>query len=91
MRGQQLLSRLVPHLTQEHVHSILQVMGVNTQIRDSRTCPDVLENIYNEELVPTGEFNRRSLRLNSQWRLIVELESDDEGKYVLIVSIEDYH
>jgi len=58
MRGQQLLSRLVPHLTQEHVHSILQVMGVNTQIRDSRTCPDVLENIYNEELVPTGEFNR---------------------------------
>lgn len=53
--------------------------------------PDVLENIYNEELVPTGEFNRRSLRLNSQWRLIVELESDDEGKYVLIVSIEDYH
>jgi hypothetical protein len=33
-------------------------MGVNTQIRDSRTCPDVLENIYNEELVPTGEFNR---------------------------------
>jgi toxin HigB-1 len=35
--------------------------------------------------------NQRSLRLNKQWRLIVVLEQDKEGKYILIIDIEDYH
>lgn len=35
--------------------------------------------------------NERSLRLNKQWRLIVILEKDATGKYILIVDIEDYH
>lgn len=38
-----------------------------------------------------GKKNQRSLRLNKQWRLIVILEKDESGKYVLIVDIEDYH
>ncbi|PSB10637.1 plasmid maintenance system killer [Pleurocapsa sp. CCALA 161] len=38
-----------------------------------------------------GKENQRSLRLNKQWRLIVILEKDELGKYVLIVDIEDYH
>lgn len=38
-----------------------------------------------------GKENQRSLRLNKQWRLIVILEKDESGKYVLIVDIEDYH
>ena len=38
-----------------------------------------------------GKQNQRSLRLNKQWRLIVILEKDEEGQYILIVDIEDYH
>jgi toxin HigB-1 len=35
--------------------------------------------------------HQRSMRLNDQWRLIVELEQQDSGKLVVVVSIEDYH
>ncbi|MCL4514302.1 MAG: type II toxin-antitoxin system RelE/ParE family toxin [Firmicutes bacterium] len=38
-----------------------------------------------------GKENERSLRLNSQWRLIVKVESDDNGKLLLVLDIEDYH
>ena len=38
-----------------------------------------------------GKQGQRSLRLNRQWRLVVILEKDTEGKYVLIIDIEDYH
>ena len=33
----------------------------------------------------------RSMRLNKQWRLIIEFEKDARGKIVVIISIEDYH
>ena len=33
----------------------------------------------------------RSLRLGDQFRLIVTIEEDNQGKYLLIVGIEDYH
>ena len=32
-----------------------------------------------------------SMRLNDQWRLILETEEDEQGKYLLIVEITDYH
>ncbi len=32
-----------------------------------------------------------SLRLNDQFRLIVSLERDESGKWVLVHGIEDYH
>jgi len=35
--------------------------------------------------------NQRSLRLNEQFRLVVEQEEDQEGKFFWIVAIEDYH
>ena len=38
-----------------------------------------------------GRSGERSLRLNKQWRLIVALEKDSEGNYLLIIDIEDYH
>jgi proteic killer suppression protein len=38
-----------------------------------------------------GKQNQRSLRLNQQWRLIVVIEEDNNGNYLLIVDIEDYH
>lgn len=38
-----------------------------------------------------GGVGDRSLRLNKQWRLILSIEEDDEGSYLLIIDIEDYH
>jgi len=38
-----------------------------------------------------GKQGQRSLRLNKQWRLIVALEADEEGSYLQIIDIEDYH
>lgn len=36
----------------------------------------------------TGQF---SMRLNDQWRLILEFLSSQNGKVVVVISIEDYH
>jgi toxin HigB-1 len=38
-----------------------------------------------------GKQGQRSLRLNQQWRLIVTLEEDEQGAYLQILGIEDYH
>lgn len=35
--------------------------------------------------------HQRSMRLNDQYRLVVEIEGDGRGKRVRIVGIEDYH
>ena len=35
--------------------------------------------------------NDRSIRLNKQWRLTLRLEKDDDGDFILILDIEDYH
>lgn len=38
-----------------------------------------------------GKQGQHSLRLNQQWRLIITIEQDQDGKYILIIDIEDYH
>ena len=32
-----------------------------------------------------------SMRLNDQWRLLLRVQQDDDGKTILIISIIDYH
>lgn len=32
-----------------------------------------------------------SIRLNDQWRLILQFRTDDDGKLVVIIEIADYH
>ena len=34
---------------------------------------------------------QHSLRVNKQWRLIVEVRKDDEKAQIGVISIEDYH
>jgi len=39
-----------------------------------------------------GKRNHQcSFRINDQWRLIVEIEKQDDGNVVVIINIEDYH
>ena len=35
--------------------------------------------------------HQRSMRLNDQFRLILELKKDKAGNIIVIVSVEDYH
>lgn len=35
--------------------------------------------------------HQHSIRLNDQWRLVLELEGDGPDKKLVIVKIEDYH
>jgi toxin HigB-1 len=51
-----------------------------------------LKSLHFEKL-EGARSHQRSMRLNDQWRLIVELLDDDDGngKTVLVVEIADYH
>lgn len=35
--------------------------------------------------------HQHSLRLNDQWRLVIEFEGEEPNKTLIIVGIEDYH
>ncbi|MBA3352857.1 MAG: type II toxin-antitoxin system RelE/ParE family toxin [Blastocatellia bacterium] len=43
------------------------------------------------EKLKGARSHQRSVRLNDQWRLILQLQGEGDAKTVLIVSIEDYH
>lgn len=38
-----------------------------------------------------GKLGHRSVRLNDQYRLILAIERDEEGRYCLIVSLEKHY
>jgi proteic killer suppression protein len=38
-----------------------------------------------------GKEGQHSIRLNKQWRLILTIEQDSEGKFILVIDIADYH
>jgi proteic killer suppression protein len=46
---------------------------------------------YEKLLGKRGKQGQRSLRLNDQWRLIVVLNQDEQGQYLTIIDIDDYH
>lgn len=49
-----------------------------------------LKSLHYEKL--RGERqHQRSMRLNDQWRLILEVESSPDGRTIVVVGIEDYH
>lgn len=43
------------------------------------------------EKLQGGRAHQHSMRLNDQWRLIVELRGKGQDKVVYVVGIEDYH
>ena len=60
-----------------------------------RSAPDerdfyALKSLHYEKL--SGDrAHQRSMRLNQQWRLILEFEGEGADKTVVIIAIEDYH
>src|ERR1700683_889384 len=60
-----------------------------------RAAPD--ERVFYEwkslhfEKLQGDRSNQYSIRLNDQWRLIIEFEGEAPNKTIVIVGIEDYH
>jgi proteic killer suppression protein len=71
------------------VDAFFRAVAMIAAARDERDLYS-LKSLHYEKL--KGKRQRlRSLRLNDQFRLIVQLEEDKEGKYFLVLDIEDYH
>ena len=57
-----------------------------TDERDIRAIPG-----YRFKRLSGDREHQWSMRLNDQFRLILELRSDDQGKLIMLIEIVDYH
>lgn len=64
----------------------MQVVRAAVDERDLRA----LRGLRFKRLEPPRE-HEHSMRLNDQWRLIVEVRQNEERKWVVVKAIEDYH
>ena len=71
-------------------------------VRAYRKCLQIIRNAPDErvfynlkslhfEKLKGDRAHQHSMRLNKQWRLIIEFEGAAPNKLVAVVSIEDYH
>jgi toxin HigB-1 len=71
------------------VAAFFEVMTVIENAPDERTLY-AFKSLHFEQL--QGKYaGQHSLQLNRQWRLLVQLERDTTGKYIVIIDILDYH
>jgi len=81
-----------PHADCGHGYGVTKVFRKRMQsIRAAVDERDfyALKSLHFEKLENRG--NERSMRLNDQWRLIVEIVGEAPKKTVWIIGIEDYH
>ena len=71
------------------VDAFFEVMQVIDSALDERDLR-MLKSLHFERLKGKRRHHH-SVRLNDQFRLTLELDTDKEGKYVRIIDIEDYH
>jgi proteic killer suppression protein len=65
---------------------VLQIIRAAVDERDIRAYKS-----RHFEKLKGNRSHQYSLRLNDQWRLIIEIRNDKPPKIIAIVSIEDYH
>jgi proteic killer suppression protein len=73
----------------EVVEAFFECVEVLKSAKDERDLY-ALKGLHYEKLKGKRQ-PQRSLRLNDQWRLIIEVVEDDYGNLILIIKIEDYH
>ncbi len=73
----------------EVIDAFFDVMAVISAAKDQRDLY-AIKSLHFEKLSGDrkGEY---SMRLNKQWRLTLRIEQDEQGNYLLILEIEDYH
>lgn len=82
-----------PRYTGGYPASIVTVF--RKRMQTIRSAPDervfyAMKSLHFEKL-QGARAHQYSMRLNDQWRLIVEFEGKAPNKVVIVVSIEDYH
>lgn len=73
----------------EVVNAFFKVMAIIRNAHDERDLRAMRS--LNYEALKGDRSHQHSLRLNRQWRLIVERVMDEEGRLLRIIDIEDYH
>ena len=71
------------------IDAFFEVMAIIVAAPDERDFY-AIKSLHFEKL-QGDRRGERSLRLNDQYRLVVSLEQDKQGKYLLIDKITDYH
>jgi proteic killer suppression protein len=71
------------------VEAFFEVMSVIRHAKDERDLY-ALKGLRYEKL-KGARGHQHSIRLNRQFRLIIEKRRDKQGRYLLIIDIEDYH
>lgn len=66
-----------------------KVVGLIRAAPDERTLA-AFQGLRMEKL-KGARAHQRSLRLNDQWRLIIEIRGEDPRKRIGVIGIEDYH
>lgn len=75
----------------EIIDAFVDAMAVISAAPDEREFYK-LKSLHFEKLIgKRGERGERSIKLNDQWRLILIITKDNQGKLVIIIDIEDYH
>lgn len=73
----------------EVIDAFFEAMAVIAAARDERDL--YAQKGFHFEKLSGKRKHEHSLRLNRQFRLIVTLEKDKDGKSVLVIALEDYH
>ncbi|MBN1315446.1 MAG: type II toxin-antitoxin system RelE/ParE family toxin [Anaerolineales bacterium] len=71
------------------VDAFFEVMGIISAAQDERDLY-ALKGLYYKKL-KGSRCHQKSIRLNNQYRLILEIHRDDTDNMILIIDIEDYH
>ena len=71
------------------VDAFFEVMDVIKAAVDERDLY-ALKSLHYEKL-KGKRSHQHSMRLGRQFRLIIERQRDERGRYLLIIDIEDYH
>ncbi|MDB9494663.1 type II toxin-antitoxin system RelE/ParE family toxin [Spirulina major CS-329] len=86
------------YTTEKDAHKYPNVIDDFFEVMAMITAAETIQDLYANKGLhfeklkgKRGKQGQYSLRLNKQWRLIVIIEQDPQGKYLLIIDIEDYH
>jgi len=75
----------------EVVEAFFDVMAVIDAARNENDLY-AFKSLHFEKLKgKRGKFDQRSVRLNNQYRLILTIEKDRAGNFILVINIMDYH
>ncbi|MGB2923877.1 MAG: type II toxin-antitoxin system RelE/ParE family toxin [Limnothrix sp.] len=81
----------VQKLPPEVVKRLKKVMSLLLAIQDEKDLYNFKGLRFKKLKGERGNQGQYSIRLNIQWRLILTIETDSGGNFLLLIDIKDYH